>query len=94
MAGTYGLGAAGLTGFGMGQKDQALGMLGKAADVEQSRNLQNEQLEAQHEAGKAQFGSTLGAMGGMALGASYGSAGGPIGAVIGGIVGALASDLF
>lgn len=94
MSSTYGLGGAGLAGFGMSQKNDAMQALGQAADQEQRRNLANEQAEAARKAGNAQLGSTLGALGGMALGAQYGAVGGPLGSLIGGVVGALASDLF
>jgi hypothetical protein len=84
----YGLGGAGLAGFGMGQQDEAIGMLRQAADTEQSRNMQNEQLKQQHQAGNAQLGSMLGGLVAVAAGA------GPVGIVLAGIAGAMASDLF
>lgn len=84
----YGLGGMGLTGFGLGQQDEAMGMMREAASAEQSRNMQNEQLAAQHEAGKSQLGGLAGAIGG-------GAAFGPWGAIIGGLAGSLAGgDLF
>jgi hypothetical protein len=91
---TYGLGGMGLTGFGQGQKQDAMNALGKAADMEQTRKLKNEQANQARKAGNAQLGSTLGTMGGMALGAEFGMVGGPMGALIGGVVGALAGSLF
>lgn len=94
MAGTYGLGGAGLAGFGMEQKQEAMQALGQAADSEQRRKLAGEQAEAQRKSGNTQLGSTVGALGGMALGMQYGAVGGPWGAVIGGVVGALAGSLF
>lgn len=87
MAGLYGLGGAGLTGVGLQQKNEAMGMLGRAADQEAAREDTNRQLEQQRQAGNAQLGSTMGAMAGM-------SVGGPVGALVGGIVGALGSKLF
>lgn len=78
----YGLGG-GLAGFGAGQQDEAMGMLRQAASTEQSRNMQNQQLKQQHDAGKAQFGSTLATAGAVAAGA------GPFGIVLAGIAGGL-----
>lgn len=90
----YGLGGGGLAGFGLQQKADAMGALSKAADIEQRRNMANEQAAATERAGKAQLGSTLGGLAGWQLGAQAGSVGGPMGAVIGGVIGALASRLF
>jgi hypothetical protein len=84
---SYGLGGMGLAGFGEGMKGDAMGALREAAAGENQRNLQNEQLAAQHEAGKTQLGASLGAMAGFAVG-------GPVGGVIGGVLGALGKDLF
>jgi hypothetical protein len=83
----YGLGGGGLAGFGLGMKNDAMGAMREAASSENQRNMANEQMAAQHEAGKAQLGASLGAAAGMAFG-------GPVGAVIGGIVGSLSKDLF
>lgn len=90
----YGLGAAGLAGAGLEQKNEAMQTLGALAEQETSRNIANDQMEAQRKAGNQQLAGTVGAMGGMMLGASYGAAGGPIGALIGGVVGAVAGSLF
>lgn len=87
MASTYGLGGAGLTGVGLAAKRNAMGALGQAADLEQRRNMANEQAEAAEESGKQQLGASAGAMIGMATF-------GPLGAMIGGIAGALGSSLF
>lgn len=89
----YGLGAAGLTGVGLQQKQDAIRIMGEAADQEQQRNIHNEQVRAQRKAGNQQLGATLGSMAGMYMGASYGSAGGPIGAAIGAVVGLVAGGL-
>lgn len=90
----YGLGAAGLTGFGLDQRNDAMAALGKVADQEQERNMANKQIKAQTKAGNVQLGSTLGALGGFAAGAQMGSVGGPIGALVGGVLGSVAGGLF
>ena len=87
MAGNYGLGGAGLSGVGLQQKNQAMGLMSRAADQEAERERANKALEEQRQAGNAQLGSSAGAMIGFA-------AGGPVGALVGGIVGALGSKLF
>jgi hypothetical protein len=89
----YGIGAS-LASYGADQKRQAMAELGSAAEQENKRNIQNQQNAQAEKQGKIQLGSTVGAMGGMALGATYGTAGGPIGALIGGAVGAIAGGLF
>jgi outer membrane lipoprotein SlyB len=94
MSSSYGLGAAGLTGFGLDQKNDAMQTLGRVAGQETQRNIQNEQTEAARKAGNVQLGSTVGALGGAALGAKYGSVVGPWGTVLGGVVGAVAGSLF
>lgn len=91
---SYGLGAAGLAGMGLEQKNEAMETLGALAAQETSRDIANDQIEAQRKEGNKQLGGTVGALGGMMLGASYGAAGGPIGALIGGAVGAVAGSLF
>ena len=90
---TYGL-SGGLVGAGIDQRQMAMKTLGVAADEEQRLEIENRQLERERKAGNVQLGSTIGALGGMALGAQYGSAGGPWGAAIGGLVGAVAGGLF
>jgi hypothetical protein len=94
MAGGYGLGGAGLVGMGVRQKEGAMNALNQAAEGENRRNMAGKEAEATRKAGNTQLGSTLGAMGGMALGAQYGSVGGPMGMMIGSVVGALAGSLF
>lgn len=87
MAGSYGLGGAGLVGTGLGQKRSAMSGLSQAADLEAKRNMANEQAEAAEDAGEMQLAASAGAMAGMMTF-------GPVGAIIGGIGGALASSLF
>lgn len=87
MARTYGLGGAGLAGAGLQQQGQALDMLGSAAEQEQQRNLQNQQLDQQRKAGNTQLGGTAGAMAGFAVG-------GPVGAMVGGLLGSIGGSLF
>lgn len=87
MSGSYGLGGAGLVGAGLQQKNEAMGLLGRAAEQESARDIANQQMEDQRKAGNAQLGASGGALIGM-------SVGGPMGAMIGGIVGALGSRLF
>jgi hypothetical protein len=101
MSGSYGLGGAGLVGAGLQQKNEAMGLLGRAAEQESARDIENQRMEDARKAGNAQLGSTVGSLGGMAfgmssaaMGAKFGAAAGPIGAMIGGIVGALGSRLF
>lgn len=106
MARTYGLGGAGLAGVGMQQQGQALDMLGRAAEQEQSRNLQNQQLEQQRKAGNVQLGSSIGSVGGAVAGslltaqggALAGSVAGPVGvavgAMVGGLLGSIGGSLF
>ena len=86
-ASQYGLGAAGLTGFGLDQKQDAMETLGKVADQEQERNIANKQIKAQTKAGNVQLGAMGGAMAGFAVG-------GPIGGMIGGVLGAVGGGLF
>ena len=90
---SYGVGAS-LATMGQQQKQEAVKMLGAAADEESRRNAENKMLEAQEKAGKRQLGSTLGAAAGFYAGAQAGSSFGPYGAIIGGAVGYLAGDLF
>lgn len=87
MARTYGLGGGGLAGVGLQQQGQALDMLGRAAEQEQSRNLQNQQLEQQRKAGNTQLGGAAGAAVGF-------SVGGPVGAMVGGLLGSIGGSLF
>lgn len=93
MAGTYGLGG-GLADAAAGVQADAFSALGQAAEAETKREIGAKQAEAARKAGNVQLGSTVGALGGMALGAKAGSIGGPMGMAIGSIVGALAGSLF
>lgn len=88
-----GVGAT-LQSLGQGVQQDAMGTLGAAAEQENRRNMQNQQIEQQQHAGQMQLGTTLGALGGFALGSKVGAVGGPMGALIGGAVGAVASGLF
>lgn len=88
-----GVGAT-LQSLGQAQQQEAMTMLGNAAEQENSRNIKNEQIEQQQKAGKVQLGLTLGALGGFYAGAQVGAVGGPLGALIGGTVGAIAGGLF
>lgn len=88
-----GVGAT-LQSLGQAQQQDAMSVLGNAAEQENRRNIQNEQIEQQQKAGKTQLGTMLGGLGGFALGAKVGAVGGPMGALIGGAVGAIAGGLF
>ena len=82
-----GIGAT-LASLGEGQKQEAVTMLGKAADEEAQRNAHNKVMAAQAKAGGQQFGATAGALAGFQVG-------GPWGALIGGALGAVAGgELF
>jgi len=87
MASQYGLGAAGLTGFGLDQKNDAMEALRTVADQETERNTANKQIQQQTKAGNVQLGVTLGAAAGMMVG-------GPIGGMIGGVLGGIGGGLF
>jgi hypothetical protein len=82
----YGL-SGGLVGAGVGERNTAMGMLGQAADQEQQRNLENQQIQRQTKQGNQQLGATGGALIGMEVG-------GPMGAVVGGLIGGVAGGLF
>lgn len=88
-----GVGAT-LQSLGQGVQQDAMGTLGAAAEQEGRRNMQNQQIEQQQQAGRVQLGSMFGALGGFALGSKVGAVGGPMGALIGGTVGAIAGGLF
>jgi phage tail tape-measure protein len=94
MAGNYGVGASlgklGLVGVGLQQKSDASAALGRAADEEQQRVLENERLER----ARKQQNQSLGATAGALAGATYGASLGPWGAVVGGLVGGLGGSLF
>jgi predicted lipid-binding transport protein (Tim44 family) len=102
--GTYGLGTGSggstsvnesILSIGPGQKRQAMRQLGDAAEEEQKRNIKNNQIEAERQAGNSQLGGQLGGLaGGAAAGAMYGSSAGPWGTLIGGAVGAIAGKYF
>lgn len=91
---TYGMGSSlgkmGLVGQGIQQEKESTAALGKAADEEQRRNIENERRERE----RKQQNQTLGATAGAMAGATYGSSIGPWGTVIGAVVGGLASGLF
>jgi hypothetical protein len=71
--------------MGQSTKSQATGSLNTLADMEQNREIANDQIDAQKK--QAQ-------MSGVASGAMIGfSVGGPVGAAIGGSVGFLAGSL-
>lgn len=90
----YGLGASlgnmGLTGQGIQQQQDATAMLGKAADEEQRRIMDNQRAESERKRGNQTLGATAGAMAGMYYGASLG----PWGAMAGAVAGAVAGGLF
>ena len=102
--GTYGVTSAvrgpagaggGLAGAGLEQQTMANNTLSAAADQETQRNIQNQKMEQEAKAGKAQLGSTVGGLAGGALaGAQFGAAAGPWGMLIGGALGAIAGGLF
>lgn len=83
---TYGLGGS-LAGAAQQQKAEANGLLAQTAKQEQQLEMTNQNLEQQRKAGNAALGSSVGAMGGMAIV-------GPWGAAIGALVGGLAGGLF
>jgi len=82
-----GAGAGGLTGYGIGQQEEAMGILSQSANAEQERNMANKAAKQQAKAGNAQLGSTLGSMAGYAIG-------GPIGGMVGGLIGGGLGSLF
>ena len=94
MAARYGMGSSlgrlGLTGVGLQQKADATAQLGRAADEEQQRNIENERRERERKTQNQSLGATAGAL----IGAQYGSTLGPWGTVIGGLAGGLAGGLF
>jgi len=81
-----GAGAGGLTGYGIQQQEEAMGILGKSAAEEQERNMANKAANQQRKAGNAQLGSTLGAMAGSMFG--------PVGSMVGGLIGGGLGSLF
>lgn len=83
-------GGGGLIGQGVNQQAMATQMLGRVAEEETARNIDNQQRESARKAGNAQLGATAGAM----AGATYGSALGPWGSVIGALVGGIGASLF
>lgn len=87
-------GDQGIAQAGQAQAGQAMDMAGIAANQEQARNSQNQQIRSANKAGNMALGSTVGAIGGMAAGAEMGSAGGPWGAAIGAIAGGLMASSF
>lgn len=71
--------------IGRSTKSQATNSLATLADMEQNREIANDQIDAQKK-GSQMSGTASGAMIGM-------SVGGPMGAAIGGAVGFLAGSL-
>lgn len=86
MARGYGVGMS-LAGYGQAQEQSGTRLLGEAAREEQTRNMENQRIEAQRKAGNQQLGATSGAMIGMQVG-------GPWGALIGGVIGGVAGGAF
>lgn len=71
----------------------AINAIGKAAELQQQREIAQEQMKRAEDAQQmSQIGAGAGI--GAAIGASYGAAGGPIGALIGAGIGYLASEVF
>lgn len=86
MAAGLGVGAS-LASIGQSRQREAMQMLGQAADAESQRNMANQRIEQQTEAGNRQLGATLGSVAGMALGGPFGSLiGGAIGTIAGGVL--------
>lgn len=86
MAAGLGIGAS-LASLGQSRQREAMQMLGQAADAESQRNMANQRIEQQTEAGNRQLGATIGSTIGMGVG-------GPIGSLVGGAIGAIAGGLF
>lgn len=90
MARTRNLGlpvSGGLASAATAVQRDGMQMLGDAARQEQDRNLANQRLQQEHEAGNRQLGATLGAAAGFAIG-------GPAGAMLGSALGGIAGGLF
>lgn len=85
MAAGIGIGAS-LASLGQSRQREAMQMLGQAADAESQRNMANQRIEQQTEAGNRQLGATIGSTIGMGLG-------GPIGSLVGGAIGTIAGGL-
>lgn len=84
---TRGLGiGANLATLGASRGREAIQLAGEAAGMEQRRNIANQQMEQQAEAGNRQLGSTIGA--------AIGTAWGPVGTLVGGAIGSIAGGLF
>lgn len=79
-----GIGAS-LASIGASRGREALQEAGKAAEIEQRRDLANQQMEQQQKMGNQQLGATLGA--------TVGTAFGPVGTLVGGAIGAIAGGL-
>lgn len=65
---------------------EALQLAGQAAESEHRRDLNNQQIEQEKQAGKQQLGATVGA--------AIGTAFGPMGTLVGGAIGSIAGGLF
>lgn len=77
---------------GQSTKNKATGSLKSLADMEQNREMTNDNLDQQQKS--AQISATgTGVMAGAMLGAEMGSIGGPWGAAIGGAIGFVAGSL-
>lgn len=85
MAAGLGIGAS-LASLGQSRQREAMQMLGQVADAESERNMANQRIEQQTEAGNRQLGATIGSTIGMGLG-------GPIGSLVGGAIGTIAGGL-
>jgi uncharacterized protein YqgC (DUF456 family) len=83
-----GAGAGGLTGYGMDQEKEAVGLLGQSADAESKRNIANQQANLDRKAGNAKLGATLGSAIGMVTPL------GPVGSIVGGLLGGGLGSLF
>ena len=84
---TTGLGTGpGLATQGADQQAMATQMLGRVAEDETRRNIENRRREQERKAGNAQLGATAGAM--------YGSTFGPWGSLVGGLIGGISGGAF
>ncbi|MFT7316716.1 MAG: F0F1-type ATP synthase assembly protein I [Gammaproteobacteria bacterium] len=77
---------------GQSTKNKATGSLKTLSDMEQNRDMTNENLDQQKKS--AQISATgTGIMAGAMIGAEIGAVGGPWGAAIGGAIGLVAGSL-
>ncbi len=77
---------------GQSTKNKALGSLKTLSDMEQNRDMTNENLDQQQKSAQIS-GAGTGAMVGWMAGAQAGSVGGPWGAAIGAAIGLAAGSL-